>query len=152
MQEWLDTHKPAASRRTHLLLAASMWTIVGTALLVFGTKCMWQSPASRWLVAILLASAVFGGILKARLVLNRAADKIGARICERGDGYCAGGFLSPVNWGLVLVMMTAGRLFRAAPISIAIVGFVYATIGTALLLASRRLWCAWRKSAETAPI
>ena len=37
MREWLSTHKPAASARNHVLLAALTWTLVGLGLLSAGT-------------------------------------------------------------------------------------------------------------------
>ena len=57
MWSWLNTfrHKPAAKARTHLLLAALMWTIVGAMLLTVGAH--WLLAAPLWLIIPLLALA-----------------------------------------------------------------------------------------------
>jgi len=56
-----------------------------------------------------------------------------------------GGFFSLRTWGLVILMMAAGRLLRAT-FSHEIVGPLYIAIGTALCLSSRLSWYAWRES------
>ncbi len=93
-----------------------------------------------WLAPI----AALPGILKALFVLDRAAAKGVARIRERGDGRCIGGFLSVKSWLLVLVMMAGGRLLRAGYLPKTLIGFLYVAIGVALVFGSRRPWVAWR--------
>jgi hypothetical protein len=140
MRTWLDAHKPAASRRTHLLLASCMWSVVGLLLLFFGARWL---LAHRWGIA-LLPAAVLAGALKSRFVLDRTARRIGDRVLSRGDGRCIGGFLSVRSWTLVAAMMIAGRLLRGSPVSRTLVGLLYSAIGTALLLSSRHVWRRWR--------
>ena len=140
MRSWLEAHKPAASRRHHLLLAACMWSVTGTLLWFFGARWVLQY---RWGVLLLLIAVLAGG-LKSRLILDRAARAMADRIQRQDDRRCIGGFLSLRSWGIVAVMMISGRLLRASPVSHALVGLLYAAIGTALLLSSRRLWSSWR--------
>jgi len=142
---WFDAHKPAASRGAHLLCAAMMWSIVGTALLGFGVYWTLGSAGvySPWL---LLAAAIVG-LVKARLVLRRSADRIARRILHRGDGHCLGGFLSWRLWLLVAVMATAGRMLRMTSIPRWVIGVVYASVGVALLAGSRSIW-RYRMEAE----
>ena len=92
-----------------------------------------------------LASAIAAvlGVLKARLILDRAGHRIVDRIEARGDGRCLGGFLSLRSWALVAVMIVGGRLLRSAGIDLHVVGFLYVVVGTGLLLASRIPWRAW---------
>jgi uncharacterized membrane protein len=137
----LEAYKPAASARTHLLLAAAMWTVVGALLLLFGVK--WTLRGQIALAWLLLAVAVAAGALKARFLLRRAAGRTIERIRTRGDGRCVGGFLSIRSWAFVALMAGAGRLLRGALLPRAVVGLIYVAVGTALLLASRRLWQAW---------
>ena len=138
MRGWLDAHKPAGSARVHLLLAAMMWTLVGTVLLLFGV-C--QVPSGHLASdALLLVLAVAAGWVKGRFVLDRAAGRVIERIRTRGDRRCIGGFLSLRTWALVALMMVAGRTLRGSLVPGVIVGLVYAAVGTALLVASRRLW------------
>lgn len=141
MVDPLNTLKPAAPARLHLLLAAMTWTVVGTFLSFFGTR--WMLVGSPWTEAVLMVVAAAVGILKARFVLDRAANRIVKRIRERGDGRCIGGFLSLRTWGLVIVMAVAGRWLRGGLLPHAVVGFIYLAVGVALLFASRRLWSGW---------
>jgi len=150
MARWIELYKPAASRRTHLLAASSLWSLVGTLLLFFGVR--WVIQAHIRYPVLPIAVAIVLGAIKARFVLARAADRIAERIRSRGDRRCIGGFLSWRTWGLVAVMAGAGRLIRSGVIPQIIVGFVYTAVGAALLLASLRLWSAWRRHARgTAP-
>jgi hypothetical protein len=93
----------------------------------------------------LTAAAVAVGAVKSRLVLDRAARSVVDRIRARGDGRCLGGFLSLRTWGLVILMMVAGRLLRGT-LAHGIVGPLYIAVGTALCLSSRISWHAWKAS------
>jgi len=130
---------PAAAARTHLLLAALMWTIVGCGMAVFGTRhaLAMASPLAPWLAV----AAVLIGAAKARWVLAKAARRIVARIVERGE--CLGGFLSPTSWALVAVMVVSGRVLRRWLLPPAVVGLLYLAVGTALVLASLVIWRSW---------
>jgi hypothetical protein len=140
---WAESHKPAAAVPTHLMLAWLMWATVGAALVGFGARWLWESTpaAAAWLTA----GAVAVGALKSRLVLDRVAGRIVTRIRARGDGRCLGGFLSLWTWGLVILMIVAGRLLRGTFVHV-VVGPLYLAIGTALLVSSRVTWRAWRDS------
>ena len=137
----LDTLKPAASIRPHLLLAATMWSLVGLGLCVLGVR--WTLSAAPGEVAWLLTAAAVAGILKARFVLDKAAGRIDSRIRARGDGRCLGGFLSLRSWLLVLFMAAGGRLLRGGVLPLSIIGPIYTAVGIALAVASRVLWRAY---------
>lgn len=141
MQAWLERWKPAASARTHLLLASAMWTVVGSALLYFGVR--WTLMPDLWQTTVILLVAATLGVLKGRFILEHAATRTIERIRTRGNGRCLGGFLSPTTWGLVVFMMVAGRVLRSGILPMPITGAIYAAIGIALLLTSRKLWAAW---------
>ena len=148
MTGWHENLKPRASSRFQLLLAGLMWSVVGCALLAFGSS--WISDSvSRGTFALLLVAALALGAAKSRFILDRAAGKIVIRIGERGEGRCAGGFLSLRSWLLVAVMIAGGRLLRGGILPSAAVGTLYAAIGTGLLLSSRLAWSAFiRKGRE----
>ena len=146
MRDRLEAYKPAASARVHLLLAATMWAVVGGFLLFFGAR--WGLSGRIPHGALWLAGAILAGWLKARLVLERAARRIVERIRTRGDGRCLGGFLSLRSWGFILLMVALGRFLRGGLVPRAILGLIYAGVGTALLVASRRLWYAWYRRNE----
>jgi hypothetical protein len=138
MKEMLAKYKPGASARTHMLLAASIWTVVGTALLLRGLAGL--APPERW---FLLVFGIVAGTLKSLLILDRAARKNIRRIQTCKEGSCLGGVYPPKMWGLILLMILAGRGLRAyAPAMV--VGLVYLAIGWALLLSSRLIWQRWR--------
>lgn len=140
---------PAASRRAHLLAAALLWTAAGLGLMTAGTVWMLAAPPA--VAAAAWALAIVAGALKARFVLDRMARRIADRIEERGDGRCLGGFLSWKSWALVVLMMLLGRGLRASPLPVPVRGAIYAAIGTALLVASRRVWARWRARSHGAP-
>lgn len=135
---WFETHKPAAPARVHLFLATLMWSVVGTVLLVTGV--IWTAKLGWPTASFLLCAGALGGLLKSRLILNRAARRIGTRIMARGDGRCIGGVLSVRSWALVACMAGAGRLLRAQFAWIPALGALYVAIGIALLVSSRVVW------------
>jgi len=141
MNHFLDTIKPAAPVRVHLLAAAVAWAVVGAGLLFLGAR--WALVSESTYVHVLLAAAVGGGWLKARFVLRRAARRSIERIRARGDGRCLGGFLPLWGWGLVLVMMGLGFALRHGLLPHPFVGLIYVAIGTALLTGSISFWRAW---------
>jgi hypothetical protein len=143
LTNWVETHKPAARIQTHLMMAWMMWFIVGSTLAIFGARWLWEAAPVRapWIAA----AAIALGAVKSRLVLEKAAKRVIERIQTRGDGRCLGGFLSLRTWGLVILMVGAGRLVRGS-LARGIVGPLYIAVGSALCLASRISWRAWRDS------
>jgi len=140
--------KPRAAGRTQLLLAGALWSIVGSLLLFFGAR--WTVGAlGAGAGALALAAGVAVGLLKGRFVLDRTARRVADRIAARGDGRCAGGFLSWRSWLLVALMSVAGRLLRGGLLPHGVVGPLYAAIGTGLLFSSRIAWRRWRAAARS---
>lgn len=135
----LERWKPRAAGRTQLLLAAALWSVVGSVLLAVGARWTLEALGPR-LGALLTALGAAAGLLKGRFVLDRAAARIADRIAERGDGRCLGGFLSVRSWLLVALMSGAGRLLRGGLVSHAVAGPLYAAIGAGLLFSSRIVW------------
>jgi hypothetical protein len=143
LQRW----KPRAAGRTQLLLAGALWSVVGTLLLGFGS--LWSIEAfgrGQGMLAIALGAGA--GLLKGRFVLDKAARRIADRIASRGDGHCAGGFLSVRSWLLVALMSGAGRLLRGGLVPHAVLGPLYAALGAGLLFSSRIAWSRWRAAAQ----
>lgn len=146
-RSWRERYKPAASRRVQRLLAANLWSLVGTGLGIAGT--VWTVGAAHGvLLATLVAVAAAAGWAKGRFVLAKTARRTLVRIERRGDGRCLGGFLSWKSWGLVLTMIVGGRLLRASPLPRTILGPVYLAIGVALLTASLVFWRGREAAAE----
>ncbi|HEY5997679.1 MAG TPA: hypothetical protein VI078_00060 [bacterium] len=135
----LERWKPRAAGRTQLLLAAGLWSVVGAGLLIVGVRWTLRAFGPGW-GAPAAALAAAAGLLKGRFVLDRAAARIADRIESRGDGRCAGGFLSVRSWLLVALMSGAGRLLRGGLVPLKVVGPLYAAIGAGLLFSSRIAW------------
>ncbi|MBD3161960.1 MAG: hypothetical protein GF346_06695 [Candidatus Eisenbacteria bacterium] len=132
------TLTPAASRRTHLLAAALLWTAVGAMLAVTGAPLLFEHAAGTAVPLALLAVAA--GVAKARWTILPAARRIADRIEQRGDGRCLGGFLSWRTWIFVLVMAGFGRVVRGLPIPSTVRGTVLVAVGVALLVGAAALW------------
>lgn len=137
VQRW----KPGASLSTHLLVAALLWSFIGIYLLVRGA--MLYGAGSFWLPVAALAA----GALKAHWLLAGSARKNIKRILAMKENSCLGAVYSLKMWGLVLLMMLAGRALRSAGLPEQWVALAYLAVGFALFLASRLFWQQWRPGA-----
>ena len=143
LRVWAERWKPAAGVRVHLVAAAVLWTVVGLGLMAAGVAWCARSRLP-WSLA-LAAAGLTAGLVKGRYVIRRLAEKNAARIIERGDGRCLGGFLSGKTWLLVAVMMASGMALRRSSMPRAVLGVIYSAVGTALLAGSLILWRVQRR-------
>ena len=141
VRTWLDTYKPAARQRTHLMLAALIWTLVGCMLCTLGLYFL-HPAGTPWSLLLLLAAAGVG-VFKALVILDRSANRIIGRIQSRGDGKCVGGFFGVRMWGVALGFMTLGQILRRTGVPRDKLGLLYIAVGTGLLIAARLPWRAW---------
>jgi hypothetical protein len=130
------------SIRVQLFAAAAMWLIGASILIVRGLGYLTSGTWHAWALAIGLAL----GVLKARLLLDRVAEKAIARILARGRASFFG-FFSLRSWGFIALMMGGGMILRrivAHPdnVGAGFMGAVYIGVGTALVLADRHFWMA----------
>jgi hypothetical protein len=126
-----------------------MWSAVGAVLSVVGVH--WLLAAGWLMLVVLLAAAAVAGVLKARYVLLRTADKTVERIRTRGDGRCLGGFLSVRSWMFVASMMALGWVLRTSSTPRIVLGCIYVAVGVALIAASFRLWRACSRFQPAVP-
>ena len=144
-----DRLTPRAGVRVQMFSAALLWLVGTSFLLVRGVLFIEApSPESRfsyWIVPIAIVAIVIG-VVKARYILIRYADKAVARIQDRGHA-CYFGFFAPLSWLFVCVMMGGGMLLRHS----ALVDFawgrvflstLYLAVGTGLAIADRIFWIA----------
>ncbi len=137
----IEKFKPGASQQAHLLTAALIWSIVGTGLLIFGSRLLLTEYSYP-----ILAAALLVGTLKAVFVLQRSAVKNIARIKSFTQSTCLGAVFSAKMWVLVLIMAGSGRWLRlSSGVSAGLVGFLYTAVGWALLFSSHILWQEWKK-------
>ena len=141
LKENLQRYKPGVSIRTHLLLGALIWTIVGFFLLTNG------------FVLVLLESHLwygFAGLLlgtaKAFFILDRMARKNIKRIKEFEDKVCFGSVYSLKTWFMVAAMIALGRFLRTTVLPGEVVGLIYTAVGWALMLSSRLMWIEWNRT------
>lgn len=124
-----------------LLLAASMWTLVGFGLLGFGLKWLIGSE-SKWILLLLLGSVIVGGI-KGKFILNKTAMRTINRVQSRGDGTCIFGVFSIWSWLFVVMMIALGNILRMSGLSDDILGAIYSAVGVALIIGSVFTWNAF---------
>ena len=146
---WWDRLTPRAGVRAQLFAAALVWFVGVCFLLVRGVLFV-EVPGpgahfSYWIVPIVLVAIVIG-IIKARFILIRYADKAVARIQRRGHA-CFFGFFAPKSWLFVLVMMGGGIALRhSALVNVAwgrvALSTLYIAVGTGLAIADRIFWIA----------
>jgi len=145
---WLEARKPAASVRTHVLLATLMWTIVGLFLFVRGASNMMSLPGTVnpwWLIVATLI-----GVLKGRLIFDKTAVRVISRILSREGARCLGGFLSLKSWGMILFMVFLGISLRISPLPGILVWGVYVAVGAGLFFSSRLFWKEWIRQGHSA--
>ena len=143
MAKGLLRFKPGVATRTHLLLSAALWTAIGSLLLAKGTYRL--SQLAEWQAFVVVVPAIVIGSLKAFFVLDKSARRGIDRILNFKDGTCLGAVYSIKTWILVLCMMGMGVILRNSSLPIKFLGFLYITIGWAMLVSSRLAWRAWRE-------
>jgi len=143
LKEILHKYKPGVSIRTHLLLGALIWTVVGFFLLTNGFVLV-SLENHLWygLIGLLLGTA------KAFFVLDRMARKNIKRIKEFEDKICFGSVYSLKTWVMVAAMIVLGRFLRTTVLPGEIIGLVYTAVGWALMLASRLMWIEWNRTSK----
>jgi hypothetical protein len=147
---WWDRFTPRTGVRVQMFSAAVLWLVAVGFLLVRGVLFIEAPPGphshfSYWIVPIAMVAIVIG-IIKARFILIRYANKAVARIQGRGHA-CFFGFFAPTSWLFVLVMMGGGMLLRQSALVDYTWGRVclstlYLAVGTALAIADRIFWIA----------
>lgn len=139
MRRALIKFKPGVPRQVHLLLAASLWSIIGIFLMIRGMS--WLATTEKlWLII----PAMIAGSLKSLFILDNSAIKGVYRLLALADGTCLGAVYSIKTWLLVLIMIGSGIILRHSSLPKELLGSVYMTIGWALFFSSRHAWQAWR--------
>jgi len=133
--------KPGVTVRTHLFLAAFIWSVVGFALLTAGLVFTLQN-GRLWYAA----AGMVLGTFKTVFILDRVARKNIKRIKDFEDKVCIGSVYSWKTWLLVAAMVVLGRYLRTSVLPGEVVGLIYAAVGWALMLASRLMWLEWKRT------
>jgi hypothetical protein len=127
--------KPGAPRHVHLLLAATLWSVIGGMLMFRGVS---------WLITVkslwIMAPALITGTMKSLFIIDNTTKKGVRRILELTDGTCLGAVYSVKTWLLVLLMMGVGTALRHSAFPRELLGGLYVAIGWALFFSSRHAW------------
>lgn len=127
------------SHRQHFFHAALFWSLTGFLLGFFGVKWVWHgfaAPAAYgWLVF-----CFFIGLLKGEVAIGKAGKKAVVRIKNLPEKSSFHQVFTKGQWMIVFGMMFLGMLIRFSGIDKSYRGLVLATIGVALLWASRFFW------------
>ncbi len=137
-----NTPGSGSTQRQQVFLAAMMWSIVGLFLFARGIVNIFLLDDS--LKYLWMALALVVGLVKAKIVLAKTADRIVARIFKRPPDASLWGFLSVRSWVLIVLMIAMGKLLRASPLPRSLVWSVYIAIGAALFSSSKIIWDKWR--------
>jgi hypothetical protein len=124
--------EPAASRRTLVLTAATLWSLAG--LILITRAIFWLPEAGLWAVAVAVAS-IGVGLLKGWLVFAKIARKNIERIhalSPHKPKICIFAFQAIQSYLIVIAMITLGILLRMTPLPRLWLAFAYMAIGTAL--------------------
>jgi hypothetical protein len=129
------------SVRTHLFLAALIWSVVGFFLLTNGIVLI-SLKGHFWYAVV----GLILGTVKTFFILDRVARKNVKRIEEFEDKVCIGSVYSWKTWLLVAAMIVLGRFLRTTVLPGEVVGLIYTAVGWALMLASRLMWQTWKRT------
>lgn len=140
MGQRLQHFKPAVTKKTLLLLSATLWSVIGLMLVSKGVFRLRSLPEYKLLI---VASACLAAMFKSRFMLDKAAIKGIKRILTFEDGTCLGAVYSIKTWFLVLCMIGMGVILRSSSLPMTLLSFIYLTIGLALVVSSRHGWKAW---------
>jgi len=140
-------YTPRLGTLPQLIAAAVLWGVGTSVLLIRGVfYLISQDEIDRfgYWVALIGLAAVAVGLIKARLILIRYAQKAVRRIRTRGHA-CFFGFFAPSSWLFILVMMGGGMMLRRTPLvdywwGRTFLGILYIAVGTALLIADVIFW------------
>ena len=142
--DFLKRLTPRATTRTRLFSAALVWSLIGAILALKGFSTPHGEPA-RWVAPVLGLGL---GILKSRLVLDKAAHKISEHINAKPTKACLGGLFSIWNWALIALMAILGKTLGSLQFPQEVRAAVYLMVGSGLACSSRLLWSAWRHAAS----
>ena len=140
LKKTLLRFKPGVSIKTHLFLAALIWSVVGFFLLTNGFILI-SLKSQLWYAVV----GLILGTAKTFFILDRVAQKNVKRIREFEDKVCIGSVYSWKTWLLVAGMIVLGRFLRTTVLPDEVVGLIYTAVGWALMLASRLIWIEWKR-------
>lgn len=96
-------------RKTLMVVAGIVWTVVGVNILRIGIDC-WVQVSGGFVLMLLGAVAVFAAFHY--MVFSRMFHKHKRRISQKGDSNCLMGFFDVRGWIIMAFMITLGVSIR----------------------------------------
>jgi hypothetical protein len=118
------------------VLAALIWTLVGSGLLIAGSRMAG--------IQAILAGLVLGW-LKGRYILAGMARANANRIITGPERAPILAAYSLSSWGIGGFFMVLGMVLRRSGLSPGLLGFIYVSAGFGLGFASCHVWRAWHR-------
>lgn len=146
------------TRRQHLWIAASIWTLVGIGLFTMGLVFWFHFPYLGFLDARHLgigAIALSVGLLKGKLILDKTANRVIDRVDtlqEPNPFKSVFQMFGAKTIALILAMMGIGIGLRMAGVSFETRGLIYIAVGAALMWSCRRYWMASGQAPTIEPV
>ena len=134
------------TQQQHLLIAASIWTIVGAGLLTMGSVFWFHFPYLGDLDTRHIAigsAALTVGLLKGKFILDKTANRVienTINLQEPNPFKSIFQMFGGKTIALIASMMGIGVVLRAAGVSFEIRGLIYLAVGTGLLWSCRQYW------------
>ncbi|MEN6439375.1 MAG: hypothetical protein ABFD97_12435 [Syntrophobacter sp.] len=126
--------RPTVERHWRMLLAGSVWLMVGLALVL--TACRWLAQLD-WPVNLVLAATSAGlGLAVFHFGFSRIAARNIERLRKQDEPACLFSFQGWRSYILILVMMLFGYALRHLPIPKSVDAAIYFIIGSALAFSS----------------
>ncbi len=118
-----------------VVFATLIWSLVGIMLLLKGWA--WKGTGYGGLI---LAVGILLGIIKARTILDKKIESSLLRVNKFTEPRPFYNVFSGKTWILVAVMISLGKLLRSLAHPCPAIGILYVTVGSGLLLSSRKGW------------
>ncbi|MFH1891399.1 MAG: hypothetical protein ABIK83_01800 [Candidatus Zixiibacteriota bacterium] len=131
---------PAAERKTLVLLAGAVWSIVGVGLIVVGLKWLISGNGN---IGVSLAIGVAVGAAVHFFGFSKLVTTNLKRIYSQSPGkskVCVFAFQNRRSYLMIAIMILMGYIMRHSPIPKIYLAPMYLTIGFALLLSSIRYY------------
>jgi len=139
---WLERLTPRVTRRYLYFVAALVWTLAGSILLIRG---MFLFIDDNYLIRIRLSISILSGILFYRFLFSRISGKHTDRIAGmQPDRPCLFSFFNFKSYILMTLMIMAGITVRISGIITPVyLSVIYVTMGIPLFISSFRFYHAF---------
>lgn len=134
---------PQTNRSVRLVVAALIWSLVGSGLLARGAWFAWTAGWKTAVAAIISGLAL--GFLKGRYLMAPIAIHNAGRVGSGPEFAWLGAAFSLFSWAIAGFFVAVGMAVRKSGLPMPLIGFIYVAAGSGLLCGSFTGWSAWRR-------